>query len=191
MKFAGLVCVSALAGGCATVSMVPGDTTIVAPATAEQSALRQAAETFVERASADGWIGPEADFASLANVLMNGSNDTVDSSPSASEMTLEKLEAEAREARIALATVTDIAQTVLAVDGDSAARADVVSFERVLVTAQKARRNFIVILTDSGVERAASTDLAIQAFEAEIDRARRTADLLAERYAGRSMAAAT
>jgi len=66
-------------------------------------------------------------------------------------------------------------------------RADLVSFERTLVQAQKTRRVFVEALELVDAGDTASVDAAIAKFDRQIDRARTVADRLAREYAGRGV----
>jgi len=181
--------------GCATVSMIPGETTVEAGMTAEQSSLREASDAFCETAHAEGWALNSNGLANLATLLMHGQNavqaneasylETIGAETAAPSTVIETIARDASEARLGLARVTAEALVLLSDPAIETARADVTSFERALVRAQRANRNFTSAF-ETVAERTSETQLAdsaLAAFEDEIDDARRVADDLAARYA--------
>lgn len=181
--------------GCATVSMIPGETTVEAGMTAEQSSLREASDAFCDTANAEGWAVNSNGLANLATLLMHGQNaveaneasyiETIGAETAVPSIVIETIARDASDARLGLARVTAEALVVLSDPSIETARADVTSFERALVRAQKAHRNFTSAL-ETVAQRTADTQLAdsaLDAFEDEIDDARRVADDLAARYA--------
>ena len=185
----------AMATGCATVSMVSGETTVETFMTAEQSALRTASDAYCETAHEKGWAVNSNGLANLTAMLMHGDNAVERSEASYSDQIgvvtasttglVETIARDADAARLGLISVTDEARSVLSEAGTETARADVTSFERALVRAQRAHRNFTAALEQVS-ERTSDIDLAsdaISRFGAEIDKARRVADDLAARYA--------
>ena len=186
-----------LLGACATVSMTPGQTTVTAEATASQTALRSASDSFSENAVKKGWVTKTGSIFGLARILMHGNQNSDEGIPAyAEQIGAGKLEAsiiftriarDADTARSKLSAVSELARILLAsVDEDAASRADVMSYERALVNAQKAYRSFARaadIAAQAAGETPAETDDALAGFASEIDAARGTADKLAERYA--------
>ncbi|MEO0981138.1 MAG: hypothetical protein AAFX03_00630 [Pseudomonadota bacterium] len=164
--------------------------------------MRAASSAFCDSAEHEGWVEAPRDLGQIANVLLNGASP--DGAPASGDYAAmigaaenpasdvyARIQADATAARVSLASVTDLAERFL--DGEdvsSAARADVVSYERALVNAQKARRAFIKAAEIAEGETPDATASALAGFEAEIDRARRAADLLADRYAARPRAGA-
>jgi len=185
-------------GGCATVTMVPGDTVAIVEPTAEQSALRTASAEFAETAATRGWISDQGSLFDLARVLVEGRTEqTVSDQDRYAELigvgvrsgdeVMRSLASDAMDASDALDTVTDIADLLLDTSADAeASRTDLMAFERALVNAQKCRRSFHEAAGQTGLLAPALTASAFAEFDAEIDRARDIADRLADSYAGES-----
>ncbi len=182
--------------GCATVSMVPGEASVETGISAEQSALRQSSDQFCENAEKAGWVQKSSGVMGLARILMHGNDDAQDEDASdyaqsiqaeTAELAVvfERIAADAEAARLGLAQVVMVAEGVLAGETPSR-RADVMSFERSLIAAQKSHRNF-ARAADVASQRAeaapVAVDAALDGFGAEIDKARRIADRLADKYA--------
>ncbi len=191
--------------GCATVSVVPSETTIATETTAEQSALRSASDLYCERAEAEGWIKPSSGIVGLASILMRGGGDDnepagsyadrIDAASALPQDVLRRIEADALSARKGLIGVREEADALLASPEATPGRLDVTAFERALVRAQLANRGFGEALgivagrsVDPGMDPAAAADparAAVEAFAQAIDAARPVADALAARYADR------
>lgn len=181
--------------GCATVSMVPGEATIQASLTEQQSALRASSDDFCTHAQDAGWVQRTNGIAGLARILMHGAGDGDDAASDYAERVGAETETpdsvftqiviDADEARSGLAQVAELAGSVLTGDVEYG-RSDIFSFERSLVTAQKAHRNF-ARAADMAAARSdgapVSVDTALGRLANEIDAARRVADRLADRYA--------
>lgn len=189
-------------GGCATVSVIPGVEPVQEIVSIQQSELRVAAADFSEQATERGWIGRNRGAMEFARVLAHG-NDALASEVTEDESYAALLGLGQREhASIVLSMSTDVndaarllsamSQTALAflainpTERGAATRADLVSFERTLVQAQKARRTFAETL--ALIDEAVTTpvDDGIAKFDRQIDRARLIADRLAREYAGRN-----
>lgn len=184
-----------MATGCATVSMVSGETTFETAITEEQSALRTASDEFCATAHDKGWAVNSNGFANLTTLLIHGESAVdrseasyadqigVATEPAADVIT--RIAGDAQAARLGLVGVTTEAQTVLAQAETDTARADVTSFERALVRAQRAHRNFTAAVEQLSLRTSdvAEADEAVTALADEIDAARRVADDLAARYA--------
>lgn len=181
--------------GCATVSMVPGEATVETALSSDQTALRAASDTYCDKLEAEGWVSASNGFANLASVLMHGRSSGDDASAdyaSQFETTdipaVQQIAKIAEDARAAQSGLTAVALEALNVLNDTTietSRGDVTSFERALVKAQRASRSFskgLEIVAERTSE-VAEAETAIEAFELEIDDARRLADDLAERYA--------
>lgn len=181
--------------GCATISMVPGEATVETGIGESQSSLHAASDAYCEQIEAEGWAPASRGFAAFADILVNGRSDDgdaasdyaalIDADTASPTDLIEIISADTDAARFGLIAVTEEARAVL-VDLDiETNRKDVTSFERALVRAQRASRAF-ANARDIVAERTTRTDAvdsAINAFEAEIDAARRVADDLADRYA--------
>ncbi|MEM1105845.1 MAG: hypothetical protein AAGH87_05595 [Pseudomonadota bacterium] len=181
--------------GCATVSMVPTETTVESALSQEQTDLRAASDAFCDQVETAGWAPNETGFANLAAILMNGqsASDTGGAYLDGFEDTLRPdsdhlagLVQDVLTAREGLGSVMQEVRQILSNETLETGRGDVTSFERALVKAQRASRTFLQA-RDTVAERAADTarvDEALAAFETDIDAARRLADALAARYAG-------
>ena len=185
-----------LLGGCATVSMVPGQATIVSGLSHNQSVLRKVSGEYCDEAVKSGWVQASGGLAGLADTLINGRDSTVENYASrigadknAPSLVLSRISADAQSARSGLANVSDEANVILrSPDGDAASRADVMSYERALVRAQMAYRNFQSALStvasrDDMDMDTAPIDAELADFADTIDAARETADGLADKYA--------
>ena len=194
-----LVCVSlGVLAGCATVSVVPGETTVETALTKSQSALRKTSDAYCDHLAAKGWAEADKGLAGFADLLIRGRSASEQTLPAyASEigaasrapvLVLARISADSESARKGLEDVTLEARDVLGnARGDASNRNDVIAYERALVRAQMAHRNF----QDALEIVSARADMDVFPVEAElgdfatsIDEARRVADDLAERYAG-------
>ncbi|WP_430403771.1 hypothetical protein [Hyphomonas sp.] len=185
-----------LLGGCATVSMVPGEATVVSGLSHNQSVLRKVSSEYSDAVVDAGWVQPSGGLAGLANTLINGRGDTVEdyaarigADRNAPSLVLSRITADTQIARSGLAGVSNEAIAVLKDSGDATAtRGDVMSFERALVRAQMAYRNFQSALStvasrpDMDMDTA-PVDAELADFADTIDAARKTADQLADKYA--------
>lgn len=192
------VCVSlGLLAGCATVSVVPGETSVEAALTKSQSELRKSSDAYCDRLAEKGWAEADKGLAGFADLLIRGRsalNETpayasdIGAATRAPVLVLAKISADSEAARKGLDGVTDEAREVLRnAKGDASNRNDVIAYERALVRAQMAHRNFRDAL--EMVSTRADMDVSpvradLMKFSDSIDEARRVADDLAERYAG-------
>lgn len=188
-----------LLAGCATVSMVPGETLVQASLSQKQSALRSASTEYCERAVDAGWVKSSGGLAGLANTLINGitsdqaNADTysarIGANNEAPALVLARIVSDTQAARAGLGDVSREANALLEdTAATTATRADVMSYERALVRAQMAYRSFQSALGDVSAREdmdidTAPVDKELQAFEGVIDNARETADRLADKYA--------
>lgn len=188
-----------LLAGCATVSMVPGETLVQASLSQKQSALRSASTEYCERAVDAGWVKSSGGLAGLANTLINGitsdqaNADTysarIGANNEAPALVLARIVSDTQAARAGLGDVSREANALLEdTAASTATRADVMSYERALVRAQMAYRSFQSALGDVSARDdmdidTAPVDKELQAFEGVIDNARETADRLADKYA--------
>lgn len=188
-----------LLAGCATVSMVPGETLVQASLSQKQSALRSASTEYCERAVDAGWVKSSGGLAGLANTLINGitsdqaNADTysarIGANNEAPALVLARIVSDTQAARAGLGDVSREANALLEdTAATTATRADVMSYERALVRAQMAYRSFQSALGDVSARDdmdidTAPVDKELQAFEGVIDNARETADRLADKYA--------
>jgi len=200
--FSSIILLAALSG-CATVSVVPGVSTVETDISQEQSALRDAAMLFTEKATTRGWINPSKGLFNLARVLVDGQNDHQDQAETQTyssfigagvrdeQAVLTTVLTDGKDAQSALSKVTTEAVNMLATDLDDrprASRKDLISYERILVQAQQSRRAFTNALGHTGLEADAVNMLA--SLDAEIDTARAIAGKLATEYAGRTVSGA-
>lgn len=190
--------------GCATVSVVPSPAASVEAPAAEHLALRKASEAYVEMAETEGWVARSSGLGGLARVLINGRPDIPEAAPETyldqvqadildADKALLEIGSDIEAARAGLAHVNLQASAVIET-GEAAERDDIIAFERALVSAQRSRRAFIqaseALAGDIELDRLreVSAETALAALETEIDRARRTADILASAYSGRPVA---
>ena len=154
-----------LLGGCATVSMMPGEATVESGLSHNQSALRKVSAEYSDSASKQG------------------------AATNAPAIVLSRISADSEAARTGLAAVSVEAKAVLnSAAADAATRTDVMSYERALVRAQTAYRNFqsalsLVAARDDMDMDTAPVDAELSDFADTIDSARKTADKLADKYA--------
>jgi len=194
-----LVCVSlGLLAGCATVSVVPGEATVETALTQSQSALRKTSDAYCDHLAAKGWAEADKGLAGFADLLIRGRSASEQRAPAyasdigagsrAPVLVLAKISADSESARKGLEDVTLEARQVLDRSKSvTSNRNDVIAYERALVRAQMAHRNFLEALEI--VSARADMDVTpieneIAAFAAAIDEARRVADDLAARYTG-------
>lgn len=189
-----------LLAGCATVSMVSGETSVETSLTQSQSALRKVSAEYCTDAVKKGWIEATGGLAGFASTLINGKSDDetrdyasrIGAKSDAPSLVLARIVSDAQAARTGLADVSREARDVLETGGqDSATRADVMSYERALVRAQMAYRNFQSALGDVTSRSDMDMDIApvdreLKSFADTIDDARDTADGLADKYASLS-----
>ena len=185
-----------LLGGCATVSMMPGETTVESGLSHNQSALRKVSAEYSDSATAQGWVEASGGLAGFADMLINGRGDAPDdyatrigAATNAPAIVLSRISADSEAARTGLASVSQEAKAVLnSVAADAATRTDVMSYERALVRAQTAYRNFqsalstVAARSDMDMDTA-PVDAELADFADTIDSARKTADKLADKYA--------
>ena len=189
-----------LLAGCATVSMVSGETSVETSLTQSQSALRKVSAEYCTDAVKKGWIEATGGLAGFASTLINGKSDDetrdyasrIGAKSDAPSLVLARIVSDAQAARTGLADVSREARDVLETGGqDSATRADVMSYERALVRAQMAYRNFQGALGDVTSRSDMDMDIApvdreLKSFADTIDDARDTADGLADKSASLS-----
>lgn len=185
--------------GCATVSMVPGVSTVQTSISDEQSALRANADMFSEKAKARGWISPSRGLFNIARILVDGQSgqsdaparayaDFIGAQTRSHEEVLATVLADGKDARLALASVTAEASGFLSGEAGSnveTARRDLISYERVLVQAQQTRRSFAQAVAIAGLADTGEMREMFAALDAEIDSARALAGKLASQHAGR------
>jgi len=200
----GFVFIAALTG-CATVSVVPGVSTVETGISQEQSALRDAATLFTEKATTRGWINPSNGLLNLARVLVDGQDEDkseaevqtyagfIGASERDKQAVLATVLTDGKDAAIALSNVSAEASTLLTIDLEDrtrTARKDLISFERVLVQASQARRAFVDALGQAGLEANVDAVSMLVSLDAEIETARGLARKLANEYAARSFSGA-
>jgi hypothetical protein len=185
-----------LLGGCATVSMMPGEATVESGLSHNQSVLRKVSAEYSDSASAEGWVEASGGLAGFADMLINGRSDAPDdyatrigAATNAPAIVLSRISADSEAARTGLAAVSVEAKAVLnSAADDAASRTDVMSYERALVRAQTAYRNFQSALSTVAARAdmdmdTAPVDAELSDFADTIDAARKTADKLADKYA--------
>ena len=185
-----------LLGCCATVSMMPGETTVESGLSHNQSALRKVSAEYSDSAAEQGWVEASGGLAGFADMLINGRGDAPDdyatrigAATNAPAIVLSRISADSEAARTGLASVSQEAKAVLnSAAADAATRTDVMSYERALVRAQTAYRNFqsalstVAARSDMDMDTA-PVDAELSDFADTIDSARKTADKLADKYA--------
>lgn len=185
--FVTILAASCLAG-CATVSMVPGETTVETGIAAEQSSLRQVSNAYIKQAKREKWIEDTGGFWSLAKVLVDGSDKTDSKTASYVDhiksddptSSLSRVTADIQASQRGLDVVVREADKLLGASiSEKSLRTDVYSFESALVTAQQSRRNFALAVDTLSGDRVAATD-ALTAFDASIDLAKDKADQLVD-----------
>ncbi len=184
--------------GCATVSMVSGETSVETEVTPEQSKLRNVSNAYTKRAKSENWVTPSNGLMGFAKVLMDGVShdhdapqtyaDIIDARAGDVAELYQRIAMDINAARGGLDVVTAEALTFIATTQTSKAnlRRDVVSFESALVSAQKSRRSFakaIAVVADRSKLGIAATETELAAFDLAIDRARDMADNLANVHA--------
>lgn len=199
-----LFCLATLAlTGCTTVSMVSKQAIVETELTEQQSEVRERAEAFEAMAADEGWVMQSGGLSGLANMLF-GADQAGDETPSRTyaqtiaasadepEAIYATVEADASTAARSLEELDLIASALLQ-SGD-VQRADLISFESALVTAQKCYRSFSeatgVIEGDASRARR-ETEAALRDLASVIDGARLSADQMAAAYAGGDAAGET
>jgi hypothetical protein len=185
-----------LLGGCATVSMMPGEATVESGLSHNQSVLRKVSAEYSDSAAAEGWVEASGGLAGFADMLINGRSDAPDdyatrigAATNAPAIVLSRISSDSEAARTGLAAVSVEAKAVLnSAADDAASRTDVMSYERALVRAQTAYRNFQSALSTVAARAdmdmdTAPVDAELSDFADTIDAARKTADKLADKYA--------
>lgn len=187
--------------------MTTSETAVVTTeVTEEQSALRKFSERFSDMAETRGWVAKSMSIFGFANRLINGESDAdkaeanreyanlIGADTAVPSETFDRVSSDAAAAREGLVEVTDLATDVLSSDEDAADRRDVMSYERALVSAQKSHRAFSKA-ADLAARNAGTvpedTEKALEDLANEIDKARDTADTLAEKYAALNVGASS
>lgn len=198
MRIVSICIAGLLASGCATVSMTTGETVVTTNVTEKQSALRTASNDFCETAEERGWVEKATSIFGFANRLINGDSAQekaeaefdyaarVGAETDETDRVFARIMMDAEAARKGLVDVTGTASGMLENGDTQTGRSDVMSYERALVNAQKSHRSFSRA-ADLAAKRAGGvpeeTEQALASLAEEIDTARDTADVLAERYA--------
>ncbi len=166
--------------------------------TKSQSALRKTSDAYCDHLAAKGWAEADKGLAGFADLLIRGRSASEQTLPAyASEigaasrapvLVLARISSDSESARKGLEDVTLEARDVLGnARGDASNRNDVIAFERALVRAQMAHRNFqdaLEIVSARADMDVSPVETELGDFAASIDEARRIADDLAERYTG-------
>ena len=191
-----LFCLATLAlTGCTTVSMVSKQAIVETELTEQQSEVRERAEAFEAMAADEGWVMQSGGLSGLADMLFGADQSATDVT---SQSYAQTIAASAEEPAAIFATVEadaataarslqelDLIATALLESGE-VQRADLISFESALVTAQKCYRSFAeatgVVEGDASRERR-ETEAALRVLANVIDGARISADQMAAAYA--------
>ena len=183
--------------GCATVSMVASEATVETGYATEESSLSKVANAYTEQAERKNWVKASKGLFGFARVLMDGASDDVESDDQTyisqvkreSELASEQaefirsdIESAAHGLDVATMEVEKLFETERTA---KSLRNDLLSYETALVTAKKARRTFISVLSELDMADANSTTYALAQFDASIDSARDAADQLADYAADR------
>lgn len=191
-----LACISLIfLSGCATVSMVSKESFVQTEASANSSLLRESSESFKLAAVEQGWVSESRSLMDFANILFGGQSEEsdrevhsyaelVEAGDGEVDAVYRRIGADARKASDELAVLVQLAKACA--ESDEVMRADLISYESALVTAQKSYRSFakaVGIAGESDSEARAEAEDALAAFAATIDNARVTADDLASAYA--------
>ncbi|MEM7661079.1 MAG: hypothetical protein AAF292_02425 [Pseudomonadota bacterium] len=181
--------------GCATVTEFRGDTSTTVSLTEEQSALREATDQFNETAETRGWVEKSGGLADLASMLVSGRETEQTAEDYATligigirptEEVMRTLASDAVDAANRLSHMSDMAEAMLnETTGSSIGRSDLIAFEQAFVNARKCRRSFANAADTAAVMLPGTTEMALRAFDSEIDRADGLADRLANQYTGR------
>lgn len=197
-----LICLSlGVLAGCATVSVVPGQTTVETELSRSQSALRTSSDAYCDFVAEKGWAEADRGLAGFADLLLKGRKSDskagyasqIGADTRAPALVLARISADAEAARLGLQGVTTEARDVLSkLEAETSKRGDVMSYERALIRAQMAYRSFHEAF--EAVSARADMDTApieadLAAFATSIDEARRVADQLADHYTGRQASA--
>lgn len=196
-----ILCISlCLLAGCATVSMVPGEATVETSLSQNQSTLRKVSKAFCDNAVEAGWVKKSNGFSDFTAVLIHGRSDLkpktadnyaakIGAATAAPALVMSRVVSDVNAARTGLDAVTREADSVLSGGSENeTGRADVMSFERALVRAQKSYQSFNTVIgelksrADNDVD-IAPVEAALGAFADSIDDARSSADGLAKKYA--------
>ncbi|WP_269402748.1 hypothetical protein [Henriciella marina] len=171
--------------------------------TDQQSEVRERAQAFEAMAADEGWVRQAGGLSGLADMLFGAEQSASDASSLSYAQTIAAsaeepaaiyatVEADASAAARSLQEL-DLIATALLQSGD-VQRADLISFESALVTAQKCYRSFAE--ATGVVEGAASrerreTEAALRLLAGVIDGARLSADQMAAAYADAETAGET
>ena len=190
-------------GGCATVSMVASEATVETNLASQESSLSKVAEAYTEQAERKSWVEKSGGLFGFARVLMDGASQddangeatyiaTVKSQSPDAYAQVEIIRSDIESAAHGLDVATMEVEKLFEQERTAKSlRADLLSYEGALVTAKKARRTFISVLSDLDMNDANSTTYALAEFDASIDSARDAADKLADYAANRRLAEST
>lgn len=179
--------------GCATVSMVSQEAVVETETREDQSEVRQGAEAFETLAETEGWVSQGGGLAGLANMLF-GEEDSGEAAPASyadrvsakdakPEAVFSTVAGDAKKAAQSLADLDQLASDLL--QSGEVRRADLISFESALVTAQKCYRSFSEatgLAETRGRDGLKYAEVALKDLASVIDTARRSADNMADAY---------
>ena len=199
-----LSCLSTLLmTGCATVSMVSQEAVVETGATETQSEVRKSAEAFETLAETEGWVSENGGLAGLASMLFGDERNAgektastyaerVSASDGKPAAVFGTVATDAEKAARALEDLDRLAGDLLKA-GD-VRRADLISFESALVTAQKCYRSFSEatgVAEERGRDGLDRAEGALKDLASAIDTARQSADSMADAYSVSGMSDAT
>ena len=191
-----LFCLATLAlTGCTTVSMVSKQAIVETELTEQQSEVRERAQAFEAMATDEGWVSQAGGLSGLADMLFGADQpvsevsslsyaQTIAASAEEPAAIYATVEADASAAARSLQEL-DLIATALLQSGD-VQRADLISFESALVTAQKCYRSFAEatgIVEGAASRERRETEAALRLLAGVIDGARLSADQMAAAYA--------
>lgn len=199
-----LFCLATLAlTGCTTVSMVSKQAIVETELTEQQSEVRERAQAFEAMAADEGWVRQAGGLSGLADMLFGADQaasevsslsyaQTIAASAEEPAAIYATVEADASAAARSLQEL-DLIATGLLQSGE-VQRADLISFESALVTAQKCYRSFAEatgVVEGSASRERRETEAALRLLADVIDGARLSADQMAAAYADAETAGET
>jgi hypothetical protein len=186
---------------CGTVSMVSGQALVETSFAAEKSSLEKVCDSYNQKARDAHWVAPSGGLFGLARTLVDGDRTDEDGQDAyleahtiqqvTPERALSQIVDDVTQARAGLEIVTDEARMTVwtATLNGFDLRSEMMSFETVLVTAQRSRRTFVSasqVVRDAAGQAAldmSAFETALGELDRAIDGARETVDLLAAAYA--------
>lgn len=175
--------------------MVSTDAVVESDVSAESKALAESSDAFTTRAEARGWVGASRSWMDIASGIFGGDSGDdagasyagrIGATQEEPSSVFETIRSDAESAQSAFAEVQQQADRLL--NAGKVRRADITSFEKALVTAQKSYRGFSKatgLAAQRGRDGLKDAEQALETFATSIDTAREKADTLADAYAAR------